>query len=157
MKESINTRKHISQKMIEHARDLLLKEFENVEVEFHHKDVFGFTANGASCEIEIKVNDYDFNKEFTKPSKKFKHDNYKTSPEICPTRFYFMVPRNLLSTARNRIERTSWYQNYGLIIYDDFMDAYKIIKKSEILSTEPFTGEILTIPFKDYKHKRIIL
>ena len=151
----MNTRKPVSENMFRHAINMLASEFENVEQEFHHKDVFGYTPNGSSCEIEVKVNDYDFYKEFNKPCKKFKHEHYSKNPNICPTRFYFMVPRNLMPKAIKKINENPWYNKYGLIVYDYFMDSYKIVKKSEILSNQPFIGEVLDIPFRDFKHKRV--
>lgn len=152
---SNNTRKTVADRMYVHAIAILQNEFSFVKEEFHHKDVFGYNPGGASCEIEIKVNDYDFYKEFNSPKKKFKHKHYSEQSNICPTRFYFFVPRNLMVRALRKMENNPWYNKYGLIIYDYFMDAYKIVKKSEVLSDSPFIGEILDTPFRDYKHKRV--
>ncbi len=146
-----------SARMYKHAEAMLLREFDVVEKEFQHKDVFGFTPNGSSCEIEIKVSDYDFYKEFGAPRKKFKHKAYKNNPEICPTRFYFFVPSNLVEKALRRMKRSKWYNRYGLISYHVATDQIVIVKKSEILSDSPFLGEILIMPFKDYRHKNIYI
>lgn len=147
--------KEILERMYKKARQLLLEEFKHCRTEFQYKDAFGFDPNGDSCEIEIKLNDYDFFKEFTKPSKKDKHEAYLNRPDLCPTRFYFMVPRIIWDRALARINDTPIMNRYGLIVYDPFMDSVKIVKKSEKLSDFPFRGQMLDKPFSDQRLKMV--
>lgn len=132
------------------AKDMLAKEFENVATE-HCKflgrktasrpaklvmDVFGWTEGGDSCEIEIKVADYDFHKEFTKPIKKAKHRYYRSanSDKFVPTRFYYFVLSNLTDRALKRIKRHRL--PYGLIEFNSLTGEVKIVRKSERLTRD---------------------
>ena len=152
-----NTRAPISRNMYIKAVSLLLREFKNVEVEHNHMDVFGFNLGGDSVEIEVKINCYDFNKEFTKPCKKAKHRAYKYHAKMplgfCPTRYYFFVPKNLAIKALSRIKKE--LPHYGLIIWDETNQQERVIRKAKKLHDKPFKGITLDFPFKDYlKHYR---
>lgn len=133
--------------MFKHGRALLNREFENVVEEFHYMDLFGFNLNGESCEIEVKVADYDFHKEFTKKSKVEKHSKYlhcvahkEKSPYWCPTRFYFMVLQNLTTRALTKIDNKGL--PYGLIEYNSLSGEITIIRKSKKLTHKKFLGEL---------------
>lgn len=139
------------------GRELLKSEFQEVHEEFNAMDIFGFTPHGDSCEIEVKVADYDFHKEFKKESKVKKHAGYMfayaTGKGFVPTRFYFFVLSNLTKRALAKIEAKQL--PYGLIEYNSSSGEYRIVKKSEKLTSKPFLGELgLSVPKKDFKHKR---
>lgn len=142
--------------MFKTAKQMLEKEFEFVEEEFSHMDVFGYTPNGDCCEIEVKVADYDFYKEFTKPNKKAKHSSYRWNSKnqvgFCPNRFYFFVLDNLRDKALKRMKRSRL--KYGLITFNPYTKKVDIVKKSERLTEMKFCGELPHFPYKDFKHRR---
>lgn len=144
-----------SQRLYQIGRELLKKEFAFVKTEFNHMDLFGFNFGGDSCEIEVKVADYDFYKEFNKFEKQCKHSAYKNIPEVCPTRFYFLVLHNMAEKALRKIEAE--LPKYGLITWCPYEDQVRILKKSERLSEVPFQGDLLARPFSKYQTKKVAL
>ncbi len=149
----MNTRSQISKDMYLAGMELMRKEFETVLKEYSLMDLFAFNMGGDTCEIEIKVNDYDFYKEFTKYCKKYKHLAYKYHAKrphgFCPTRYYFMVPYNLRLKAIIRIKKE--LPHYGLIVFHDGKPI--IVRKAKRMHKKPYTGETLKRPFDKYiKH-----
>lgn len=153
----MTTSSKISNGMYLAGAELLHKEFETVLREDNFMDLFAFNNNGDSCEIEVKVNDYDFYKEFTKPCKRSKHLAYKYHARMpygfCPTRYYFMVPWTLEHRAITRIRKE--LSHYGLITYHQSTCKVKIIRKAKRMHEKPYIGEKLNFPFDKYiKHYR---
>ena len=144
--------------MFEHGKALLRKEFDHVFEEFEHMDLVGFNEGGDSCEIEIKVADYDFYKEFKKESKLAKHGMYlcefgrKDGFYFCPTRYYFMVLSNFTVRALKYLNQKML--PYGLIEYNSLKDRVLIIKKSERLTEQKWDGLLPECRGRDYRHKR---
>lgn len=124
-----------SQKPIEymkiHAVNLLKQWHDSVELEYQHKDVYGVSWDSdESTEIEIKVADYDFLKEFSKKSKLKKHFLYMQGKN-CPKYFYFYVLSNLTARAIKVLD----YFNlpYGLIEFNSLKTKTKIIRRARSL------------------------
>ena len=145
----------IKENMYAIAAFMLRKEFKTVYEEYNFMDSFAYEHGGDSVEIEIKVNDYDFCKEFTKPCKKAKHLAYRYHAKkphgFCPTRFYFFVPIKMKDRALARIIKT--YPEYGLIVWDAYNMQETIIRKAKRMHEKPFIGEWLDKPFLKYlKH-----
>jgi len=149
------------ERMYFHAKRLLEREFEFVVEEKYLKDAFGFDIGGDSCEIEIKVCDTDFHKEFTKLSKSFKHDFYREASQAgslgVPTRFYFMVPLKYKDMALSRMYVGSGYWRYGLITYCRLFDECEIVRKSGTISHENFHGEYLQKPYSFQRTNNIFV
>lgn len=150
-----------TEKMLKLGKQLILKEFPNVLLEFNFMDIFGYdTTSGHTVEIEVKCSDYDFHKEFTKPCKIRKHNQYRRNRykknKFCPRRFYIMVPTNLEHRALKRIKETEWYKNYGLIVFDINTNNLRIVKKSNILSRNVFKGVLPSMPYGSDKHRKRI-
>jgi len=145
--------------MVGLGQALLNQEFSVVEQNFRLMDLFGYNPNGHSCEIEIKVNDYDFYKEFSKPSKKKKHQMYEKNKDrkfgFCPRRFYFFVPYTMEKRALKWMKQFEWYKNYGLLTYNHFSREVRVAKKSNILNRFPFRGIVPVRPYGCDKYKRI--
>ena len=140
--------------MFQEARVMLAREFSEIRQEFNHMDVFGYNQNGDCCEIEVKVADYDFYKEWGKAGKVHKHKSYRQAAKhrrgFCPNRFYFMVMTNLEERAIKKLDATK--SPYGLITYNSLTHEINIVRKSEKLTDKPFDGEISNIPYKEYSH-----
>lgn len=153
-----NTRAPISNEMYKIGEWLLRKEFCIVKKEYNFMDLFAYhQSTGDSCEIEIKCNDYDFYKEFTKPCKRAKHKAYKYHARkplgFCPTRFYFLVPHILGARALKRIKAE--YPHYGLIVWNTYEKQERIIRKAKRMHEKPYNNEFLEKPFARYlKHYR---
>ena len=143
--------------LFEEGKRFLNSKYAIVEEELNHMDLFGFNMLSDSCEIEIKVADYDLYKEATKPVKKMKHKIYATHREtqdgFCPNYFYYLVPENLVVKAVKFVNKH--YPDYGVLAYNPLLiKELRIVKESNRLTNHPFTGELLKIPYKDYFHKR---
>ena len=137
--------------------ELLSQEFSQVRKEFCFMDLFGYDWDGDCCEIEVKLNDYDFHKEFTKPCKMAKHDHYRRARRnqsgFCPTRYYFLVPRSFRNRALSRIIREKPY--YGLITYCHLNKRAVIARKSKRLTEKKFIGKVLGTPYRDNKLREL--
>lgn len=108
------------------AKSWLEETYENVHFEYQHKDVFGFDKDGDSTEIEIKVADYDFYKEFRRKSKVRKHIHYVQGIDA-PTYFYFYVLSNFTERAIKGIDE--FKLPYGLIEYNSLTKMTNIVRK----------------------------
>ena len=138
--------------MFDLGKHILNKEFEFVEEEFAHMDLFGFTPNGDSCEIEIKCGQFDIYKEMSRLSKREKHKNYKKKKGFVPTRYYFFVLKPSLKTAEKFLDE--YKLPYGLLVYDSNNGTGYLVRKSERLSDLPFTGELNNYSGREYFHRK---
>lgn len=145
--------------MFQIGRELLLREYDNADEEFCFMDIFGYTHGGECCEIEVKVADYDFHKEWKKPSKLAKHAQYwgvakNQTDNFAPNIFYFFTLSNIEGLVLKRLDELK--VPYGLITYNSLKDTFEIVRKAQKIHTRKYQGEVLSFDedFKDYKHKR---
>lgn len=145
--------------MFKHGRAMLEAEFKEVREEFEFMDLFGFTVDGDTCEIEIKTADYDFHKEFKRKSKVEKHAKYMDvffngADHFCPTRYYFLVNKNMTDLVLRKLREKGL--PYGILQYDTLKDRISLVKKSERLTKKRFLGEFnqYITKARDFKHKR---
>lgn len=138
--------------MFELGTSILKKEFEVVQEEYAHMDLFAFNPNGDSCEIEIKCGQYDILKEMGKISKKQKHFNYCKKVGFVPTRFYFFVLKPCMKTALTFLDK--YKLPYGLLVYDTNKGIGYLVRKSARLSEQPFAGEVNAYNGREYFHRK---
>lgn len=107
------------------AKSWMQNDHRHVEIEYDRKDVFGWNDKGKSTEVEIKVADYDFYKEFQRKSKVKKHLHYVQGINA-PTFFYFFVLSNFTQRALKCIDDLEL--PYGLLEYNTLKKKITIIR-----------------------------
>lgn len=110
----------------------------------HECDVFRITQSDLVVEYEIKISRSDFFNDFKKGSK---HRNLEAGEGLCPNRFFFVVPENLILK-----EEVPSYA--GLIYYND--GRFKIIKSGKLLHKNKFTNYrsiCHTLASRDEEHR----
>lgn len=122
-------------------------------------DAFGYNIDGECTEVEIKVADYDFYKEFSKECKVAKHKSYQLSSNLnkgfCPTHFYFMVLHTFEKRALRKMDAEKC--PYGLITYNHSTGQLRLARQCPQLTTMAFTGIVLDTPYVNFQHKRIAI
>lgn len=148
---SNNPRKVVIKKsyyLFQAGKEWLSKHYSEVQEELNFMDLFGFNLDSESCEIEVKMADYDLYKEKAKECKVFKHKSYAQNDMFCPTYFYFLVPTNLVKKCVKFCE--TYFPNYGVMEFVD--NTITIHKAAERLTERTFQGELLQFKQRDRKH-----
>ena len=138
--------------MVNAVKQVMSNDYPVVREEFYNLDVFGYNEEtGQTIEVEIKLADYDFYKEFNKPTKRFKHRAYRRAFEkgqgFCPTRFYFCVPYPMKDRAL-RVMRRRKRGYYGLLAFCQLQQKLVVVKRCEPLHDREWDGRVLKQPFK---------
>lgn len=128
--------------LYEAAKEWLNGRYDHVSVELNGMDLFAVSDKGVTCEIEVKLADYDLYKEKSRDSKIFKHTSYSEGDVFCPTFFYFLVPDNLKVKATKFCEGN--FPKYGIITYSKKRrNKLLVIRESEKLTDKMFDGNLL--------------